>query len=462
MQGQIRKKTNVYYQSIKTLAFLIVSVLVFFGVYTFDGWTQVFVFTFYCIYVTFQEPKYLSHPWVWFTAFFLLYSISHPGLVLLGRYEIFHDLYQYDENVANILRYHFIALISFLSGTLLLNRENDISKEVNLFIKFKKHDNFRDIAWFLLYTLLTLTAIYIVGILGSGYTSKIELVNAGNNPFYLRLGSFYNLLTLVGILIILLNFKLRKTKNNYLLISLIIFWTSVSFFVSGERDHLFRFILVYFVFLYDLVKKFRLSSFYFLLVAFLALLPTTQILKGLLLGSKEFVFEKYDLSTFFNTEFQAAGRNLHHILLAKQDIFWGQTLLWDLRRAFSSDLLNIEASSTNNWFHDVFRVHEGIQSSTGWGFSLVALGYINFGICGIILIFFLFGLISKYFYLHRFKNIYWYVYYLFYITVAIYSIRQDLAVYISMNLKTVLLPLLIIYGMTKFKNILIDKQISNV
>lgn len=458
MKRHIRNKSNIYYQSLKKTIFWIVSLLVFFGVYIFDGWTQVFVFTLYCIYVTYQKPKYLSHPWVWFTTFFLLYSISHPGLVLLNRYEIFNDFYNYDDNVASILRYHFIALVSFLLGTLLLNNKNDHQKQRKLFLEFKKHDNFRDIAWFLLYVLLALTAIYIFGILGSGYTSKIELVNAGNNPFYLRLGSFYNLLALVGILMIILNFKLNKKRNDYLLIFLITFWTSVSFFVSGERDHLFRFILVYFVFTYDLVKKFRLSNFYFLLAAFMCLLPTTQILKGLFLGTKELAFEQYDLSTFFNTEFQAAGRNLHHLLLAKQDLFWGQTLLWDLRRAFSSDFLNIEASSTNNWFHDVFRVHEGIQSSTGWGFSFVALGYINFGICGIILLFFLFGLISKYFYLQRFNNIYWYVYYLFYITVAIYSIRQDLAVYISMNLKTVLLPLLIIYVMTSFKNRLIDKQ----
>ena len=109
--------------------------------------------------------------------------------------------------------------------------------------------------------------------------------------------------------------------------------------------------------------------------------------------------------------------------------------------------------SAGSWFNQVFRVEEGIEGTSGWGFGLVAEGLLIGGGAGIILVMAFVSAMVSLFYKMRVRSEYWYVFYLLSLSTAIYCIRADLANVLSMTFKVGGAAVLMLYGLGRFRRI---------
>lgn len=87
------------------------------------------------------------------------------------------------------------------------------------------------------------------------------------------------------------------------------------------------------------------------------------------------------------------------------------------------------------WFHQVYRLEEGIAGAAGWGFGLVAEGCLIGGIPGIIFVMSFVSVSLAVLYQCRMRSEYWYVFYLLSLSTAIYCIRADMASVLSQTYK---------------------------
>jgi hypothetical protein len=138
----------------------------------------------------------------------------------------------------------------------------------------------------------------------------------------------------------------------------------------------------------------------------------------------------------FNSEFSSGSRNLSLILLNGQSYSSTDTILPGILKGLGLEKLmwfvsDNKLQSGNIWFNETYRFFENSSGQSGWGFSLIADGFINFNIYGVILIYLFIGLIIVFFYRLAFRNIWFMSYYIFLAFTIIYSLRADIANLIS-------------------------------
>ncbi|WOA33078.1 O-antigen polymerase [Alloalcanivorax xenomutans] len=353
-------------------------------------------------------------PLSWFPIFFFAYSSFYTlnSIFFLGLDEGF-SLSVYLGHLA-LFAFSLPLLIFFFLKGMRLGFENKISSVPSYFFYF---------VW-------GVCIFVMFWVFLSGFKSKREVIDSfsGSATSYLMI--FF---VVLGVLSILRNVQLFSERKFFFdkisIISVLILFLGYGF--TGERDFVFRYIFMFVMILF--AYKWRFSVFYPVAIILLlgTLLPVTQAMKG------AFIADQIDLSivsqrSIFENEFSSAGRNLKYVLDSGLDKMNGLTYIWDIKRA--TPFIG-ETQSTGRWFNEVLRSRYGDSGSSGWGFSLVAEGYMNFGPLGVFVQYLFIGFVSVLVFLLSRKGGLFLVFYLFYMASLIYVQRGDMANYIGFCFK---------------------------
>ncbi|SCL85416.1 O-antigen polysaccharide polymerase Wzy [Sporanaerobacter sp. PP17-6a] len=378
----------------------------------------------------------LSHPYVWYSVFFTLYSISYPILYLLN------DTYDINIYTKNLMFSQWLALSIFLITISPKKINYGNLKELNISILTNK----------IIYILISLILfITIFRLTRFPYSNKNELFSS--NDLIINIGFKVVLVFLVIYSIELSNFAVKNFKLDIKLTIYTFFVVFLMFLFSGERDLPLRVILITFYIDYILVKN-KKNNKRTILIAIIALLLVPLLAKYKYYGVTKQITTSNDniIISLLKSEFASASKNLQIVLLDSSSCskFKGMTFVYDIARAFGLDeIFNLKKFSSLEWFNTTYFNF----GRSGQGFTMVGEGYVNFGYIGIVLIFLIIGLLLRLIYQKSNKNLYFFVFYILSIPIFIYSIRADFASIISPLIKYNLLSILVIFLIEKMDKI---------
>lgn len=408
---------------------ILITILSFIIIVTKDTFIGILSFIIVTITVMVKVRLELLHPFTWFVPLFMLYSISYPLLVYMEQ--IPDNGYTFQ-----VILLEWFALIAFIIT---------IGPKRGKIIPFKMPlRNFKFILQMLLIITFLFTCIYILYIYSNGLSSKYEI--SLSNSVFIKFGSFFSIFTLVYAIYIS-NEMIKNKSLSTKIIILSTIWIVLAFLISGERDFLYRHVLIT-IFLIDTIYK-RIPKVKLAIYGLIGMLsiPILGGLKNILVSNKSLEpFTLPTISEILSGEFISASRNLG-VLLSNSNqwqFFMGETLWWDFKRVFVPQFLsNSDILSPVGWFNNSFYMGL-VNRGGGQGFTMVGEGYMNFGLIGVIIWFVILGLIIKFLYMKSFKSILYLVSYITFIPIIIYSIRADLSNLISPLISQIIIPILII------------------
>lgn len=367
----------------------------------------------------------LSDPRMIFLGFFFLYSTWYPFRVILLNFSVLEiDLFILKQSV----NYSFLGAITFVTVANALIDESVNNKRIKLF-NWSSERSFYFLSEKLVFIALgSLSLLILFRVLTSGAASKIEL----SGP-WVQIGNFSVIFFSVLIALRLLRLKKALYRDSFTLLFLL--FISLYVLIMGERDALFRVLFLCAIVFFDKNQKGGSWILIFLLIAAAVLVPVSQAFKAVLL-SGELNLPNLGYETIFNNEFISASRNLYSLMI--YDVEHNYLFIFtDVLRAFSPTILlsDLNVYSSTEWFNRFFRVDNGFSGKFGWGFGLVAQGFLIGRGAGVILVMALISSIVSFFYNQRFRSVYFYVFYLMMLTTAIYCIRADMANFLSQSFK---------------------------
>lgn len=360
----------------------------------------------------------IFHPYVWYSSFFTIYSISYP---LLYRMEYINYGYTKD-----LIFMQWLALATLLltlpSKSIVLDQRKIKLNNKNYLLFFNNINTF-------------ITTVAIIYLLGSGFRNKGEIYSGANIVIMLVFSLVYFMILIHTYqLFIQLSTKKWRLLNYNTNTAIVICLFSI---VTGERDYMFTLFLldVIIFFYFHKIKRFHLV----MLVPLAALLiPLSAVFKYTLLSGQVSSININNIwFDLLDGEFVSASRNLQILISHNMgNYFEGRSFFNDIVRIFYNT-----GYSNQTWFMDTFfpNVH-----STKYGFTLVGEGYLNGGYFGIVMIFMLTGFLMRFLYINAQRNIYGMLIYLYMIPIFIYSTRADFANILSPLLKYAILGALVI------------------
>lgn len=363
----------------------------------------------------------LLHPYTWFSSFFCLYSIGLPVLTYEG------SRYLRASYTKELMEIQLLAMFIVL----LVVSPKKINYEIT-----NKENHSLDLGVFnkILYVGLILILLGVAFFLSrSDLGGKADIYASGNS---LLLAIFRVPLILTMLYTLLIIYEWKNNKQVPIRIMLV---TGISLFgitiFSGERDFIFRFIIITAVFLFFTGKLKRHHIIIFAPIGGLILILSDKykyfFSTGMVNESSESVIYR-----FFAGEFESASTNLQIVISQKMTNSWGlERYLLDIASAFTTRI-----QSVSSWFSDLFYGGRTVQ----YGFSIVGEGYVTGGVFGVAFISIVLGVIIRFFYKRLCKGTYWFATYLYFITVVIYSIRMDLGTILSAIVKQIGLVLIIV------------------
>lgn len=366
----------------------------------------------------------LMHPLTWFPPIFFMYSISTPVLVLSGEID-------YLQGIEYTILLEWIALVAFILA--LVNSPKPIKR-----YSLRVLSNIKKIVSPIYIVSLIMSSIYLLYIINRGLSSKYAI--ATDKSIFSHLQPFFSIFVLC--FLILFTYSIIDRKKKPLSILFIgLGFTFLILIVAGERDLFLRALIGAIFLLHILYKKFKRR--YLFLIGGLGVVSISLLnnLKNFVFGTRTIQNKESIIADIFGGEFMSASRNLNTLI--NQDDMWqpffGETILWDIKIATIGN-----ATSPGAWFNQIFYPNL-VSRGGGNGFTLVGEGYMNFGILGIILSFFLLGVFLRYLHYMAHGNLMWLVIYVTLIPIVIYAIRGDFATILTHFSKHIVLPLLIIY-----------------
>ncbi|MFP7492492.1 O-antigen polymerase [Terribacillus saccharophilus] len=410
---------------------IVFSVFVFY----FDSITLILIMNVLLILASLWVVKFdITHPYTWFTPFYVLYTISFSLLFITNNLLVYMDI----SSLIQSLRLSWVGLITFL---FVVSPKRYISR-------IKKSNITYSISVANTLLIVSLIGIMLMSlyVLQSGAGSKKEIA-LSTSPI-LTLGYYsIQIYTLSYSMILISNLK-RKEKLNRWFVGITILIALLVIFVVGERDFLLRITVVTLLIVNVFVRKlpvFKLVSYG---VIGLFLIGILQNLKNLFVSSDRAGSDQSNLMlTIFGGEFTSSGRNFYTLVNNNLDSFFSSntTLISDIKYALLNlPFLQGETFTPTAWFNEVF-YSEYVSSGGGKGFTLVGEGYLNYGVLGIVMWFAILAFLVRLFYLRSRTNIYWFIGYILLIPMTIYCMRADLAILLSFIIKYILLPLCLIY-----------------
>lgn len=366
----------------------------------------------------------LMNPLTWFPPVFFMYSVSFPMLVFFKKEN-------YIIGIEHALFLEWVALV-VLIVVLSIPVKYKVSFESNELV------NIRKIVFPIYIVSLIMSGVYLTYIYTTGLNTKYSI--ALDQSIFSNLEPFFSIFVLSFLILFTYNLVINGKISKILLVSSLGF-TILILFVAGERDLFLRAIIGMVFLIHCLYKKIKKKTLLLLGLIGIISIPILSNLKNFAFDVKEFSFGDSIISEIFGGEFMSASRNLT-FLIAKPDLwnfFRGETLIWDIQVATMGD-----AISPGAWFNQTFFPNL-VARGGGNGFTLVGEGYMNFGVIGVIIAFFVLGLFLKYLYINAYKNLILLIVYVATIPIVIYAIRGDFATIITHFLKHILIPLVIVY-----------------
>lgn len=376
------------------------------------------------------EVDGLSHPLSWFPIFYYLYSVSYPLY-----YVIDNDV---NPDIHLLIPLCFSGLIAFVVGVLLFSSRPPGVPRISLSPRLLEV-----FCW----VSLTVCALLILYVIASGVTSKREFLNLVRAGGLDVAFNFFPFATIVYILRLMVlsqsktDFGFRKDVFDRLGMAMLAVFM-VGYGVTGERDFVFRLAFLIMVVIFAARYKYKFKYLLLAVSALILILPFSQAAKAYLI-SGGIQYEGYRTGDIFNTEFASAGRNTYYVISRDLTGYAGETIIWDIKRYLN--FIFPDQQSTGVWFNDYIRYSFGDHGTSGWGFSIVAEGYMNFGLWGPAALFFMIGVVSGLLYRRSGRNGFYYALYLLYIPTLIYVVRADLANYLSLAFKVNIIMVALVY-----------------
>ncbi|WP_136254424.1 O-antigen polymerase [Onishia niordana] len=382
------------------------------------------------------NSRSLLDPRVLFTSFFALYSTWYPLRVIFSPSLI---LPVDHGDLAVSVNHSLVGVFSYLVVCNLLISKGDEFFSCASYESRRKSFLSENIIALIFgsIVLIMITLLY-----SSGASSKQELVSEAKG---------INSYTVFAFLIVINYFIFRVVRSeNFFRGDLPVFLIFlVSFFymiLAGERDIVFRVILIVLVIQTD---KRRNASFWFvflLCVAAAFIAPLSQVFKAVLISGGFDIAVIYNgLGFLFNNEFISASRNVYSVIYFGVEHSFGY-LYTDVLRAFiPSIFFDSSLMSTGKWFDDVYRPENGFSGTSGWGFGYVAQGYLLGSYFGVIVVLSIVATVNSWLFILRGKSIYWFVFYVLALLTSIYCIRADVANLFSQTFKVGGLSVIMFY-----------------
>ncbi len=373
-----------------------------------------------------------ASPRMWFLGGVTVYSIGYPLLYMI----------EFESGVAftpEPLQWSWLAYFVFVIF---------FSEKKNIKRFRKKYVNDKTFVKYFFYVSGVFVLGSLIPIILGGYTDKGEIYNDGNIYISLAFWIIYAVHT-IYVWLMQINYQNDK-KNRYIILYIGIISLLMTMF-SGERDILFRFILITIFSMY-INKSITPKMLGICFAGLIGLIPLSRMLKYYFLSSDLIATDFYEspymlIIGIIGGEFESASKNLQ-ILANDSDNsmgeFMGGTYISDITRIFG-----YSPYSAISWFNE--RYYPG--SIVGHGFTIIGEGYINFGILGIILNFVIIAVLLSYLYNNRFKSEVYTTIYICIIPTMIYVMRADFSNLISPLVKQVLIPLLLVRFVLKNKRV---------
>lgn len=395
-------------------------------IYTVPVEIGVAVFLFEALLVgTIYQSRGILYPMGWFPPAYCAYSVTFAILALLYPAELSYDLDDYMIVVQ-------MGLVGFWAAQL-FNRQRE------RLIRFPSAASLELIAIWILTGIAIVSLYYLQGL---DVANKRQLNEAAS----IVLGLFL-VLSLFSVHMIAL--QTSRGELNWKLIGIIYAVLTLAYLISGERDLLFRVVLPHIFLFYTYNRRYSYRSYkiFLLFVAAAIVMPASQMMKGIFLFNEDGL-SSWSLYEILKGEFTAAGKNLNVIMSGVVPPMHGETLIWDVKRVLS--FIYTDQMSPAEWYNVYVRAWLGIEGTSGWGFSLLAEGYMNFGTAGAFAWMFAVGLAARAF--HRLSNrsSIWFSIYLCQIPIMIYCLRADLANLANLTIKVNLLVFTIIWLIQRF------------
>lgn len=363
----------------------------------------------------------LIHPYTWFSTFFCLYSIGLPVLTYVGSRSLRASYTKELMEIQLLAMFIVLFIISPKKVNYEIMNKEDHSLNLGVFNK-------------ILYVGLILILLGGAFFLSrSGLGGKANIYASGSS-LLLALFRVPLILTMLYALLIIYEWKSNKQVPIRTMVITGISLFGITIF-SGERDFVFRFIIITAVFLFCIGKLKRSHIIMLAPIGVMILILSDKykyfFSTGIVNESSEGVIFK-----FFAGEFESASTNLQIVISQGMSNSLGiERYILDIASAFTTSI-----QSVSSWFSDLFYRGRAVQ----YGFSIIGEGYVIGGVIGVVFISIVLGAMIKFFYKRLYKGTYWFASYLYFITIVIYSIRMDLGTILSAIVKQIGIVLIIV------------------
>jgi oligosaccharide repeat unit polymerase len=424
---------NISINNIRLTLILIVTFLtgILFINLTEDILYHIFTLCFFCLVSAKIVNFDILHPYLWFSGFMCLYSISYPLLCYIGIYST--SGYRKEIMVYQLTAMFVGCLVSGANKNKKININNikQIHIDVHLINK---------LLYFFIVVSILLATVFVSK---TGYIGKDDVYENGG----LVLNFIFKLplvLTIIYTISVLSYISQKKSLPLKQIIG-VGFTLLVLTLYSGERDFFFRFIMVN-LFIFWYMGRIKAKHLILLIPLLSIIIPLSSAFKYYFTRGVVYNQELSILHSFLAGEFESSAKNLQLLVTNKdvtEGVFGYKQILLDFVSVFIKSI-----KSPSSWFNTTFFP----WSKSQYGFSLVGEGYIIDGFMGIVVLFSIIGLIIRFFYRNAHRNIYWLSSYFYFITVTIYSFRGDLGTILSAVIKQIGFVLILLVLFQKICN----------
>ncbi|WP_263821271.1 O-antigen polysaccharide polymerase Wzy family protein [Salinibacter sp.] len=392
-----------------------------------------FLFASVVLYLVFATRERWDpvHPVVWYTPFIILYSFSAVFIHHRGHYKLDHP-----DEVSLI---GFLAVSSGLigisvvdwwieSGSKWVPKVNISLDKISLLVSF--------------YGVLVLSLIYMGYVYASGVSSKPDLLRSD----IIYLGVLYGVVNTFSLLTIVRS-VMRRGQVPVLPVVITIATFLAVVLVLGQRNPILRYFIGVTLILYGfgILEKWQV---YTVGISILVSIPLMGLAKAYVLSGKLGELNESLPLSILTGEFRSAGRNMDTLLsrAGEWEYRHGGTVITDVLRGVVPAPIH-KFQNPTNWFRN--ELHPELASKgMGPGFTFAGEGFINFGYIGVVVWFFLVSILIVYLYKHRKSSLLLYITYVSSVPIFIYSLRADIANILSPVLKHVVVPLLMLGGLS--------------
>ena len=385
----------------------------------------VLIFVYYLTILIVLKIDDLSDYRVLWPGFFVIYSTFYPLQVIVTGFG-YSKFENNQELLKDSVNYAFIGLITFIVIVNFLIEMQKNKAYSNLLVK--SNCSFYLSEKLLLLIVVPIIVYVLVSILGSGATRKLDIDNVSNTVGYFAAIVVIGLFTLkIG------RIKVPFFCNGTSLCFLLLF--TIYMLVTGERAIFIRGVLVGLIFFCNSNNLVRWQMVICILIATVVVVPFLQSFKSVLL-SGTLNLQQISIELILSNEFISASRNFYSVLLYGVNHSYA-FLYNDIIRAVVPKFLipSLDIASTGLWFHLVYRVEHRFHGTSGWGFGIIAHGYLIDGIFGIILVMSIMAVIVTIIYNNRGRSEYFYLFHISTLLTSIYCIRADMANFLSQVFK---------------------------